>query len=635
MKIISLLFAFYSLFSLHATAGEYPVAAIPKQLLKYANAVIRKQEQIVEIRSLNKVTVRDHYVITILNEKGEGLAYWQEYYSKFRTIHHVEGVLFDAAGNKVRSLKKSEIKDQPVYSASNLIDDSRIKYHNFYCKDFPYTVEYESEMTKTETMFLPDWSPLSARNVAVEESICSFTTPVEYRLRFKAYNMTGAPVITTNGKTTTNIWKISQQPAIAREYASPAFHELAPYISFGPTDFKLDDFSGSLRNWNDYGKFMNTLISGLDEIPQNVKDKVVQVTSGAKSTSEKLKLLYDFLQQNTHYISVQLGVGGWRPFPASYVASNGYGDCKALSNYMVALLKVIGIKANYVLILAGQDARDIATDFPSSQFNHVICAVPMQKDTLWLECTSQTVAPGYMGSFTGNRHALMITDNGGEIVSTPRYDKTQNIFKSTIQGTIDAEGNLLMQTDNFYQAECSDDLHMRIHAYSKEDQLKFLKKSLDIPHYDIGSFSYAETRERIPSIRENLQVNAPGYAQITGKRLFVYPNICNRWDNRLAEDSTRLYAVDLVEDRTETDSVKIKLPAGYTPESIAKPFLIQTPYGNYSASITIAGDEMIYYRKLSLNKGRFPATEYSKLVQFYEQLFKADRAKVVLVKSGQ
>jgi len=87
---------------------------------------------------------------------------------------------------------------------------------------------------------------------------------------------------------------------------------------------------------------------------------------------------------------------------------------------MVALLKEANIKANYVLIAAGDDQPDMLTDFPSPYFNHATVCVPMDKDSIWLECTSQTLPAGYIGSFTGNRHALLINELGGQIVTTKK-----------------------------------------------------------------------------------------------------------------------------------------------------------------------------------------------------------------------
>ncbi|MBL0131544.1 MAG: hypothetical protein IPP43_10800 [Chitinophagaceae bacterium] len=111
--------------------------------------------------------------------------------------------------------------------------------------------------------------------------------------------------------------------------------------------------------------------------------KIIQET--INSVPEKIRILYNFLQSNTHYISIQLGIGGWRPFEASFVALKAYGDCKALSNYMFSLLKEAGIVSYYTLIKAGDGAADLVTDFRSRKFTHAIVCVPVEKDTIWLE----------------------------------------------------------------------------------------------------------------------------------------------------------------------------------------------------------------------------------------------------------
>ena len=618
--------------SISVMAGEYPVSTIPKALLKEANAVIRRQEQVVEIHSLSRVTISDRYVITILNEKADNLAYWAESYSKLNAINSVDGVLYDAAGNKIRALKKSEIKDEKSNSETNLVDDYRYKYHSFYHKTYPYTIEYKSEVTYFGTMFLPNWVPVSSRNVSVEISSFSLITDNNYVVRMEIKNFNEAPVLSNNGKTKTMNCVLKQQPAFVMEPGSPPLTELAPYIGIGPSDFKLEDYAGSMRTWEEYGKFIFSMNSGLSELSPASKAKVAQLVAGAKSDEEKILRLYQYVQQNTHYISIQLGVGGWKPFPANFVAEKGYGDCKALSNYMVALLKEAGVKANYVLIKAGDGERDIPIDFPASYFNHVICAVPMAKDTIWLECTSQTKQAGYMGGFTGNRHALFITENGGKLVTTPHYGKELNIVTGFIKGSLGVDGLLDLRVRVKYQAECGDDLHMRIHAQSKEEQLKYLKSNTELPNYDIVDFSYLESGSRLPVIEENIHVLAHNYAQITGKRLFIIPNVLDRSTVKLLEDTARLYPIELNTERVEIDTVMIALPTGYKPESIPKSVDFENSFGHYKASVVMQGDQLIYYRTLAINKGRFPAADFNKLAKFYEQVYKADRAKVVLVK---
>lgn len=153
-----------------------------------------------------------------------------------------------------------------------------------------------------------------------------------------------------------------------------------------------------------------------------------------------------------------------------------------------------------------------------------------------------------------------------------------------------------------------------------------------VPNYDIVDFSYQESGSILPVIEENIHVLAHNYAQITGKRLFIMPNILDRSNVKLLEDTARLYPIELNTERLEIDTVVIALPSGYKPESIPKAVDFGNPFGHYRSSVVVQGDQLIYYRSLEINKGQFPAAEYNKLAKFYELVFKADRAKVVMVK---
>ena len=54
---------------------------------------------------------------------------------------------------KVKRLKSKDILDRSNVDDGTLMDDSRIKAHNFYCKDYPYTVEYNVEIKINNTFF--------------------------------------------------------------------------------------------------------------------------------------------------------------------------------------------------------------------------------------------------------------------------------------------------------------------------------------------------------------------------------------------------------------------------------------------------------------------------------------------------
>lgn len=154
-------------------------------------------------------------------------------------------------------------------------------------------------------------------------------------------------------------------------------------------------------------------------MPASETAQVERLTRDAIDKKEVIKRLYKYLQRRTRYINITLGIGGLKPYPAEYVAQNKYGDCKALSNYMKALLEQVNINSYYTLINSGENIGAIIKDFPSQQFNHAILFVPLEDDSVWLECTANSIPFAYLGTSVQNREALVIDGDKSRFVTTP------------------------------------------------------------------------------------------------------------------------------------------------------------------------------------------------------------------------
>ncbi|HVM88833.1 MAG TPA: DUF3857 domain-containing transglutaminase family protein, partial [Puia sp.] len=398
----------FFLLPINVLAQDYKVSSIPDSLIKDADAVKRYEELRVIIKDIDKAVVYHKYAYTILNEAGEEFAYYSNSYDKFQALSDISGTMYDANGKSIKSIKKKDIADVAVNNGESMITDARKKRFAFYNKSYPYTVEFEDETTLNGIFSFPYWMPIDDEKLSVQKSIFIVEAPHDYQLRYKEFNCQFKPVINTTDKKSTYLWQIANQKAISFEVYQPDWHEVTPTVFIAPTDFLFGGYKGNMSSWNNFGKFIYQLYKGRDELPADIKQEVHKISDNLKTRAEKVDALYNYMQQNTRYVGIQLGIGGWQPFEAKYVAEKKYGDCKALSNYMVALLKEAGIKANWVNIESGDGRKGLFADFPCNQFNHVIVCAPDPTDTIWLECTSETVSPGYMGDFTGNRTALLI-----------------------------------------------------------------------------------------------------------------------------------------------------------------------------------------------------------------------------------
>lgn len=613
-------------------AQQYAVLLIPPALLKNANAVIRSEETTFTIKNPGEAYCREKYAITILNENGDEFAGFYAGYDKFIDIRSIEGTLYDAFGKEIKKLKNRDIQDKSGVDDISLFDDNRYKTHDFYHKVYPYTVEYEVEYRYNKMMFYPTWFPQYRPLVSVQHSQYTINCPEAYEFRYKAYQYNTAPAVTKDKGIKSFTWSIKDLPTIVREPYTSSLRRLTPIVLFGPTEFEMEGYKGNMQTWQDLGKFFHTLKQGRDALPDDIKRAVHELTDNLPDPAAKVKVLYEYLQRNTRYISIQLGIGGWQPFDAKFVATKRYGDCKALSNYMFALLKEAGISSNYAVIRAGDEVDDIFTDFPSSQFNHVILCVPLQKDTIWLECTDQFKATGYMGGFTGNRHALIVDENGGKLVRTPNYNINDNTQLRVITARLLEDATLEAKVVTGYSGMEQDDIQWYITRLSKEKVKERLHKQFDFATYDITRFAYEEKKNMLPVIDESLDITVSNFATMTGKRLFITPNVMTRTHRKLLADSTRKYDIVLNRSYKNIDSVQIELPAGYEPEAMPKDVLLSSPFGKYTATVKLSGNKLLYYRSAEYYNGRFPAADYAQLVAFYDAIYKADRARAVLVK---
>ena len=614
-QIIFLLFSI----PFYAVSQDFNVSLIPDSLKTNADAVLRYDETILKILSPKEATYYNSYAITILNEEGLEYADYFNRYDKFNKITKVVAKLYDNNGKLLKTVKKKDMTDMIYNDRISIINDARTISFDFAWTSFPYTVQIEEEIEHKGIYFLPNWTPVTNSRFSVEKCTFKVIFPKDYKIHYKLLKQTSLPVISFEDDNTQYKWSIAQIPAFDKELFRPDIDDITPGVFLSPSDFEIDNYKGNMDSWQNLGNFILSLNKGRDILPENIKKEVHDLTDKLLTVDEKINVLYNYLQQNTRYISIQMGIGGYQPFEAGYVAKNKYGDCKALSNYMVSLLKEAGVNAKYVLIKAGKAEKGLWKDFPSPYFNHAIMCVPGALDTTWLECTSQYVSPGYMGSFTGNRDALMIDSNGGVVVHTPIYKTSDNIQSRNIKAEIDANGNLTADINTHYTGISQELILGLMHEANKDVKDKYLNYFLHLPTYHIESSDFKEYKGKIPVVDEHLRITAPNYANITSRRIFLQPDLINKAE-RIDTTKKRKFDICIHQSHTEIDSIEISIPSGYKVESVTKDVTITNQFGSYTLSTNFDNHTIRLYRKHIQNSGTFPASDYNTLASYYNEM---------------
>ena len=162
----------------------------------------------------------------------------------------------------------------------------------------------------------------------------------------------------------------------------------------------------TFESWEQIGRWYAELEKDRRKPTPEVRAKAQELTKGLNTDLEKTEALYDFVAKNFRYVSLSLGVGRYQPHAASDVLHNQYGDCKDKHTLLASLLEAEGLHASSVLI---NSSRKLDPDVPSpSQFDHVITMLPLGKEQVWMDTTSE-VAPFRLLAYTlRKKQALVI-----------------------------------------------------------------------------------------------------------------------------------------------------------------------------------------------------------------------------------
>ncbi len=618
----------FVLLTAQARDVKYPVSAIAPALLKNVNAVVREDETATRIFSRSSTTTHYHFVVTIMNANAKRYAYVYVGYDKNSKVKDLKAVAYDANGEVIKKAKTSDIIDRASFDGFSLFSDNRIKIIDLSQATYPYTIEYEYDI-EYNYLYSIGGSSLAGKQTSVEHFTYQLTYPTSLKPRYKAYNIDKAPVVSSPGAGIESLtWTLENVTPLEVEPMSPDLAYVRR-IEAAPSDFEYSGYVGNMSTWEAYGKWLWDVNKDRDKLPDAARQKVKELTKGLKTDEEKAKAIYEYMQGRTRYVSIQLGIGGLQTFEASTVDQTGYGDCKALSNYMVAMLKEAGIKAYYAAVEAGEDATEVDTSFPSHQSNHMIVAIPNERDTLWLECTSQTTPFGFIGKFTDDRYALLITDRGGKLVRTTKYTNDMNVRSTNAVVTLDASGNATAKVGSDYSGLEYDNVGAL--NSSTQQQKEWIQQSTDIPNFNVNQFTITNKKGKIPTATVQMELTLSKYASVSNKRLFVTPNLMNRSSFVPEKVEKRKSPFVLNANFTHVDTITFVIPENIYPEFLPPQSRFTSRFGTYESGFQLDQGKLVYYRRMTRVNGQFPAEAYQELIDFYKNVNKADNTKLVFL----
>jgi hypothetical protein len=620
-------------FSLKAQKNEYSILLISDSLKVNANAVVRLNQIDIVISSQRNMTISTKRVITVLNEKGLSAIDAVENYNKKTSVKDIEAYVYDGLGNEVKKIKRKDFKDQSAVGSSTLFSDSRYVYLDYTPTQYPFTVVYESKLETSNTAFIPQWYPVSNFFVSVEKSVLNVDCPLNLGFKKMEFNFENFNIQKTNDTPAQLSYTASNILAQKQEDYSPAFSAVLPKVMMALELFHLEDVDGSAKTWKEFGQwYSDEILSGTTVLSEETKAKMRTLVGEEKDPIRKAKLIYNYVQQKSRYVSIQVGIGGWKPMYANDVDRLGYGDCKALTNYTKALLEAVDVPSYNTILYGDSYKKDIESEFVSMQGNHMILAIPNGNKYTWLECTSQDDPFGYQGTFTDDRNVLVIKPEGGEIVRTKLYEDRGNTQLSSGTYSLSKEGDLLGEITIVSEGSQYNQKAMLENLQPTEKEAHYKKYWSNISNLKINKTAFSNDKENV-RLTERTEISAVNYGNISGGKMMFALNAYNQYTGSVKRIRNRKNPFEIQRGFSDVDEITIVLPHEFTVEFLPNNYELKTKFGAYNTEFVKKDNgSILYKRSLFINKGMYSNTEYDEYRLFIEQVSRNDNAKTILTK---
>ncbi len=396
----------------------------------------------------------------------------------------------------------------------------------------------------------------------------------------------------------------------------------------------------SAENWDGIIEYYRyKLYSGLAD-NENIQEVLDTIITKDMTSNDKIATIYEFITKNIKYSSSYLQ-DGLVPKKAYQTLDEKIGDCKDVASLMVLMLNKEGIEANVGLV--NTYSYSSLPWLPSKMYDHAIVEVINNKDTTYLDLTSNYYPKETTGWLNSGARALVMYKDGTSehkrlaesiltkagaydeldfTVTWTSSDKVSIVGKSKHQGMRGGSFREILseydtekdRNESFFKSY--DINHERITEVKKlkGDDLKDITKPLNV-EYDIVM------KDVIVDLGNMLIVNVPNFIVINdGKAL--------EEENRKYEMNIR--QINLVTPGTQT--ARINIPKGYSIKSIPSNVSINNKYMTASVSYKKVGSQIIVKKSVQYKSSVVKAEDYNSFVKEYKKVLEVEKSKILLEK---
>ncbi len=425
-------------------------------------------------------------------------------------------------------------------------------------------------------------------------------------------------------------------------WVKPELYEPSP----DSNDTEMSIAVAAPGSWSDVGRWYADLSHDHMRADATLRDSVGKVVAHATSLDDSIRAIHRWVAQDVRYVSIALGIGGYRPRSPDTVLSTGFGDCKDKATLFIAALRVIGVDAYPVLLAAaGRPDRGLPT---IQAFNHEIAAIKRGRTYDFVDLTAELSPFGALPYPDEGEFALIVHPDGRtEEITTPPDPPEVNRLESHLTGALNADGTfngrVEMQGSGIAELGLRAMMRSRMDSTQRAQVLRTLAGSV-FPDAKGDSLIVFDGKDLRAKARISYVVHNGRASERSGETDVLTMNGNGsgggRWTqvaDELEAKGPRHMPIDaaaVVGPTTFVSEIRMTLPEGWRARLPAN-VTAASAFGHYESSYRQDGRDLIVARRMSGAHGVLPKEKLAELVAWLRAIGKDRVPFIVLDHSGK
>ena len=366
----------------------------------------------------------------------------------------------------------------------------------------------------------------------------------------------------------------------------------------------------TFQSWDEVGQWYAGLERERIVPDEKIRAKADELVRGLTTDSAKVEALYQYVAKNFRYVSLSLGQGRYQPHAAADVYANQYGDCKDKHTLLSSLLIAAGLRASPALM---NSSRKIDADVPSpGQFDHVITAVPLSGETLWMDTTAEVAPFRLLSPQLRDKKALLVPASGlGRLETTPAEPPFLSTELIEMEGQVNELGKLTGHTHMVVHGDAELFFRMMFRGTPKSEWKRlsyYLSLLSGIRGQEVSEIKPSEPAAFEKPFEVDYDFTSDDFLDWSTKKAKVaipLPSLHLAQIDADKEEGSK--PIQLGPPIDIVYRVKISFPAQYQTR-LPLPLKVSRDYADYTSTYALQGNTLVAERKFRLRQHELPAT---------------------------